>query len=113
MDGYGQTRSHTPVRESAHRTILKAADSPLVQAIPVVGDLADGYVAADYAAKGNYKPALAAIGAGLILPNAMEVGARMVPSSTYRNIANKVDDTIEILGVEDDLGRKYVQKNGE
>jgi len=101
------------VKESAHRTALKAADSPLVQAIPVVGDVADGYVAADYAAKGAYKPAIAAIGAGLVLPNAMEVGARMVPSSTYRNVANKVDDAIEILDVEDNLGRKYVQKNGE
>ena len=113
MDGGGQIRHYAPVRESAHRVIKRAADSPLVQAIPVVGDLADGYVAADYAAKGNYKPALAAIGAGLILPNAMEVGARMVPSSTYRNIANKVDDAIKIVDVEDNLGRKYVQKNGE
>lgn len=112
-DGYGTTRSHVPVKESAHRTALKAADSPLVQAIPVVGDIADGYVAADYAAKGNYKPAMAAIGAGLILPNAMEVGARMIPSSTYRNVANKVDDAIKILDVEDNLGRKYVQKNGK
>lgn len=99
-DGYGTTRSHTPVRESAHRTIVKAANSPLVQAIPVVGDIADGYVAADYAAKGDYKPAIAAIGAGLVLPNAMEVAGRMVPSSAYRNIADKADDFVEILGVE-------------
>lgn len=99
-DGYGTTRSHTPVRESAHRTIVKAADSPLVQAIPVVGDIADGYVAADYAAKGDYKSAIAAIGAGLVLPNAMEVAGRMVPSSAYRNIADKADDFVEILGVE-------------
>ena len=99
-DGYGTTRSHTPVRESAHRTAIKAANSPLVQAIPVVGDIADGYVAADYAAKGDYKPAIAAIGAGLVLPNAMEVAGRMVPSSAYRNIADKADDFVEVLGVE-------------
>ena len=100
VDGYGTTRSHTPVRESAHRTALKAADSPLVQAIPVVGDIADGYVAADYAAKGNYKPAMAAIGAGLILPNTMEVAGRMIPSSAYKNVEDKADDLIEVLSVE-------------
>jgi hypothetical protein len=100
VDGYGVSRPHTPVKESAHRTALKAADSPLVQAIPVVGDIADGYVAADYSAKGNYKPAMAAIGAGLILPNTMEVAGRMVPSSAYKNVADKADDLIEVLSVE-------------
>lgn len=100
MDGGGQIRHYAPVRESAHRVIKRAADSPLVQAIPVVGDIADGYVAADYAAKGDYKPAMAAIGAGLILPNAMEVGARMIPSSAYRKLSNKADDFVEVLGVE-------------
>lgn len=95
MDGYGQTRSHTPVRESAHRTILKAADSPLVQAIPVVGDLADGYVAADYAAKGDYKPAMAAVGAGLILPNVIETGIHMVPGSTRRKAVQEAIDEFE------------------
>jgi hypothetical protein len=64
--------------------VVKAADSPLVQAIPVVGDIADGYVAADYAAKGDYKPAMAAVGAGLILPNALEVAARIPSSKVYR-----------------------------
>lgn len=100
VDGYGVTRHHTPVKESAHHTLIKAANSPLVQSIPVVGDIADGYVAADYAKKGDYKPAMAAIGAGLILPNAAEVAGRMVPSSTYRKLADKVDDFVEILGVE-------------
>lgn len=92
VDGYGTTRSHTPVRESAHRTIVKAADSPLVQAIPVVGDIADGYVAADYAAKGDYKPAIAAIGAGLILPDVLESGARYIPKDTRRDALKKIDD---------------------
>lgn len=64
--------------------MVKAADSPLVQAIPVVGDLADGYVAADYAAKGDYKPAMAAVGAGLVLPNVMEVAARIPSPKIYR-----------------------------
>ena len=91
-DGYGTTRSHTPVRESAHRTIVKAADSPLIQAIPVVGDIADGYVAADYAAKGDYKPAIAAVGAGLVLPNLLESGARYIPKDTWRDALKKIDD---------------------
>ena len=43
---------------------------------------------------------MAAIGAGLILPNAAEVAGRMVPSSAYRKLADKVDDFVEILGVE-------------
>jgi hypothetical protein len=30
----------------------------------------------------------------------MEVAGRMVPSSAYRNIANKADDFVEVLGVE-------------
>lgn len=91
-DGYGTTRSHVPVKESAHRTILQAADSPLVQAIPVVGDLADGYVAADYAAKGDYKPAMAAIGAGLVLPNVAEMGARFIPKQTWESALKKIND---------------------
>ena len=91
-DGYGASRSHTPVRESAHRTIVKAADSPLVQAIPVVGDIADGYTAADYASRGNYKPAIAAIGAGLVLPNVLESGARYIPKDTWRDALKKLDD---------------------
>lgn len=91
-DGYGAPRSHVPVRESAHRTIVKAADSPLVQAIPVVGDVADGYVAADYAAKGDYKPAIAAVGAGLVLPNLLESGARYIPKDTWRDALKKIDD---------------------
>lgn len=103
VDGYGTTRSHTPVRESAHRTVVKAADSPLVQAIPVVGDIADGYVAADYAAKGDYKPAMAAVGAGLVLPNAMEVAARIPSPKIYREgldwAIDKVDDFVDVLGV--------------
>lgn len=94
VDGYGTVRHHTPVRESAHRTILKAADSPLIQAIPVVGDIADGYVAADYAKKGDYKPAIAAIGSGLILPNAMEVAGRMVPKNVRRNAVEKATDLV-------------------
>ena len=102
-DGYGTTRSHTPVRESAHRTVVKAADSPLVQAIPVVGDLADGYVAADYAAKGDYKPAMAAVGAGLVLPNVMEVAARIPSPKIYREgldwAIDKADDFVDVLGV--------------
>jgi hypothetical protein len=80
VDGGGQIRHYAPVRESAHRVIKRAADSPLVQAIPVVGDIADGYVAADYAAKGDYKPAAAAIAGGLILPDIVEV-ARRIPAS--------------------------------
>lgn len=91
-DGYGATRHHVPVKESAHRTALKAADSPLVQAIPVVGDVADGYVAADYAAKGNYKPAIAAVGAGLVLPDVLESGARYIPKNTWKDMLKKVDD---------------------
>lgn len=91
-DGYGTTRSHVPVRESAHRTIVKAANSPLVQAIPVVGDIADGYVAADYAAKGDYKPAIAAIGAGLVLPNVAEMGARFIPKQTWESALKKIND---------------------
>jgi hypothetical protein len=30
----------------------------------------------------------------------MEVGARMIPSSAYRKLSNKVDDFVEVLGVE-------------
>lgn len=123
VDGYGTVRHHTPVWESAHNKIRKAADTPLVQAMPIIGDVADGYVAADYAAKGNFTPALASIGAGLILPNAAETVAKAVPSSAYKKIADKVgdvvgkkgaktidgipivepeniDDAVEILGVE-------------
>lgn len=92
IDGYGTKRQHAPVRESTHRTIVNAADSPLVQAIPVVGDIADGYVAADYAAKGDYKPAIAAIGAGLILPDMLESGARYIPKDTWRDALKKFDD---------------------
>lgn len=113
-DGYGATRHHVPVRESAHRTALKAADSPLVQAIPVVGDVADGYVAADYAAKGNYKPAMAAIGAGLVLPDVLESGARYIPKDTWKDMLKKVDDVDldaklddVMTGVSDDV-KKYL-----
>ena len=98
-DGYGVSRSHTPVRESAHRTIVKAADSPLVQAIPVVGDIADGYVAADYATKGNYLPAAMAVATGLLTPDAAEVGikgadiddyaARVIKERQARELAEK------------------------
>lgn len=95
MDGGGQIRHYAPVRESAHRVIKRAADSPLVQVIPVVGDIADGYIAADYAAKGDYKPAMAAIGAGLILPNVMEAGIHMVPGSTRRKAIQKAVDEFE------------------
>lgn len=95
VDGGGQIRHYAPVRESAHRVIKRAADSPLVQVIPVVGDIADGYIAADYAAKGDYKPAMAAIGAGLILPNVMEAGIHMVPGSTRRKAIQKAVDEFE------------------
>ena len=43
---------------------------------------------------------MAAIGAGLILPNVAEVAGRMVPSSAYKQLADKADDFVEVLGVE-------------
>ena len=55
----------------------------MVQAIPVVGDIADGVAAADQAAKGNYLPALAAVGIGLLTPDSMEVGIKGADLDDY------------------------------
>lgn len=54
----------------------------------------DGYVAADHAVKGNYMPALTAIGTGLVLPNAMESAGRFIPKSTRTEV---VDDFVRHL----------------
>lgn len=107
-DGYGTKRQHAPVKESAHRTIVNAADSPMVQVMPIIGDVADGYVAADYASRGDYKPAIAAIGAGLVLPNTLEAVSKTVPKKTRKKAVNKAFDEIEDLwipeSVYDDTG---------
>lgn len=55
----------------------------MIQTIPGVGDVADGVIAADYARKGDYAPALAAIGVGLITPNAAEATYHAVDADDY------------------------------
>lgn len=76
-------RNHVPVRESAWRTTKTFANSPLAQAIPVVGDIADGVNAVDYATKGDYLPAAMAVGMGLLTPNSAEVVYKMVDGDDY------------------------------
>jgi hypothetical protein len=83
VDGYGVTRHHVPVRESAWRTTKTFANSPLAQAIPIVGDIADGVNAVDYATKGDYLPAAMAVGMGLLTPDSAEVGYKMVDGDDY------------------------------
>lgn len=82
-DGDGATRQHASVGESAWRTAKRAADSPMIQAIPVVGDVADGVIAADYAAKGKYAPALSAVAAGLLMPDGLETVSHALDLNDY------------------------------